>query len=140
MGKIDFRKLINEAKESEAYLVEKASMSFLVKVWKLMREKEITQKQLAERAGLKESYISRIFSRKGNLTLATMVKLAKCLSADIEVGVEATKTASKKLDYIFEKQAPTSEEKVIYTNIHHLNTSHWKTSEDEGYERISPAA
>jgi len=89
MGKVDFKKLIKDARESDAYLLEKASMSFLVDIWRIMKEKKITQKQLAEKAGLKESYISRIFSRKGNLTLATMVKLAKCLDTNIKVEVEA---------------------------------------------------
>jgi len=140
MGKVDFKKLVKDARDSEAYLVEKASMSFLVDIWRLMKEKEITQKQLAEKAGLKESYISRIFARKGNLTLATMVKLAKSLDTHIKIEVEARKSAQESLDFIFKKPTPTPEAKVVYTNIHHVNTSHWKTTEDESHERINSAA
>ncbi len=140
MGKVDFRKIIKDARESEAYLVEKASMSFLVDIWRLMKEKKITQKQLAEKAGLKESYISRIFARKGNLTLATMVKLAKCLNTKVKVGVQTTRSSQEGFDFIFKKTSPTPEAKVVYTNTHHLNPSHWKTTEDEINERINSAA
>jgi transcriptional regulator with XRE-family HTH domain len=144
MGKVDFTKLLKRSRESEAYLVEKASMAFLKDVWHTMKAKNITQKELADKAGLKESYISRVFSRKGNLTIATMVKLAKCLEKKVSLGLEQPQRETLGIDSLLSKPTPSQEAKVIYTNIHHLHNaptqSQWETSEDINHERIDSAA
>jgi transcriptional regulator with XRE-family HTH domain len=133
MGKVDFRKIVKDARESETYLVEKASMSFLADIWRIMKEKKITQKQLAEKAGLKESYISRIFARKGNLTLATMVKLSKHLDTSVKIGVEAEDKSNQQHDIPLKKESHSVD--PIITNIHHVNTR-WHISEGGSNEGI----
>lgn len=138
MGKIDFKKLIKDTRENEAYLVEKASMAFLVAIWQLMKEKGITQKQLAEKAGLKESYISRIFARKGNLTLATMVKLSKCLNTNLQIGVEGNKEKKQFEDILLKRSKPSIN--PIITNIHHVDPQQWHITEGSSNEGIYPAA
>ncbi len=140
MAKVDFAKLISDARDSDAYLLEKASMSFLTNLWRLMKQEKVTQKQLAEKTGLKESYISRIFARKGNLTLATMVKLAKCFEADVMINVEPRQAAAQMFDYFCGEKEITQEARVVFTNIHHVDTSRWQTSGGSNDERIDLTA
>ncbi len=39
------------------------------------KEANLTQEQLAERAGTKKSYISKLENGKGNITLATLIRI-----------------------------------------------------------------
>ena len=46
---------------------------------------KLTQKQLAERAGLKPSYVNRVLNNPSNLTIETVVKLAEALEMDVKM-------------------------------------------------------
>lgn len=51
----------------------------------LKNDKKITQKMLAEKTGLKESYISRVMAGNSNLTLSTITKIEAFLNKDLVV-------------------------------------------------------
>jgi DNA-binding XRE family transcriptional regulator len=55
---------------------EKAQMFIISEMLKEARkEAKITQEELAEKTGTKKSYISRIENGKGNIQLATLIRL-----------------------------------------------------------------
>lgn len=114
MSKVDFTSLIEEAEKSHEYKVEKLSMSFLIPIWKLMDEQNITQRELSQKTGLKESYISKIFTRKGNLTLSTIAKLFDALNGEVQIKVkqkENEETLKKAKADIIEMFTPKSSTK-----------------------------
>ena len=50
-----------------------------------MNFKKITQKELAQKINLKESYLSRILTRDCNPTLNTIRKIAEALDLEIKI-------------------------------------------------------
>ena len=55
---------------------EKAQMFIVSEMLKIARkEAKMTQEQLAEKAGTKKSYISKIENAKGNIQLSTLIRI-----------------------------------------------------------------
>lgn len=62
--------------ESRNTYEEKAQMFIVSEMLKeARREANLTQEQLAERAGTKKSYISKIENAKGNIQLSTLIRI-----------------------------------------------------------------
>ena len=62
--------------ESRNAYEEKSQMFIISEMLKeARREANITQEQLAERAGTKKSYISKIENGKGNIQLNTLIRI-----------------------------------------------------------------
>lgn len=99
--------LVNETRQTEAYKEESFQSDLIIAFIKAMRENNMPQNELAKRIGVKESYLSRIFSRQSNLTLKTIRKLAEAL--DMEIIVEPKKSKLKMCQgYFLPKQENSS--------------------------------
>ncbi len=62
--------------ESRNEYEEKAQMFIISEMLKEARkESKMTQEQLAEKAGTKKSYISKIENAKGNIQLSTLIRI-----------------------------------------------------------------
>lgn len=62
--------------ESRNEYEEKAQMFIVSEMLKEARkEAKLTQEQLAEKAGTKKSYISKIENAKGNIQLSTLIRI-----------------------------------------------------------------
>ena len=62
--------------ESRNEFEEKAQMFIVSEMLKEARkEAKLTQQQLAEKAGTKKSYISKIENAKGNIQLSTLIRI-----------------------------------------------------------------
>ena len=62
--------------ESRNAYEEKAQMFIIREMLKeARREAKLTQEQLAEKAGTKKSYISKIENAKGNIQLSTLIRI-----------------------------------------------------------------
>ena len=62
--------------ESRNTFEEKAQMFIISEMLKeARREANLTQEQLAEKAGTKKSYISKIENAKGNIQLSTLIRI-----------------------------------------------------------------
>ena len=62
--------------ESRNEYEERAQMFIVSEMLKQARkESKMTQEQLAEKAGTKKSYISRIENAKGNIQLSTLIRI-----------------------------------------------------------------
>ena len=62
--------------ESRNNFEEKAQMFIVSEMLKEARsEANLTQEQLAEKAGTKKSYISKIENAKGNIQLSTLIRI-----------------------------------------------------------------
>ncbi len=62
--------------ESRNEYEEKAQMFIVSEMLKEARkESKMTQEQLAEKAGTKKSYISKIENAKGNIQLSTLIRI-----------------------------------------------------------------
>lgn len=78
---VDWLKVAEELEENKAWLERSAKIAFAV--LSLLREKQMTKQELAERMGVKAQYVSRIVKGTENLTLETISKLEIALGASL---------------------------------------------------------
>lgn len=92
----DFSELFREAEQHEDYRVAGAILEFTESVVKEMERQGMTRTELAQRLGATPAYVTKILRGKVNFTLATMVRLARALDAEVHVQLTAPLQAVKK--------------------------------------------
>jgi len=96
-----FKKIFEEAQQHPAYWMEDLRLQFLEGISAIMESQGITQKELADRMGVSEAYISRVFNDnvEKNFTLNTLVELSKAVNAEVKIIVTPKKTKGSDLLY-----------------------------------------
>ncbi len=82
-----FADLWAAAENDDAYWTEKNILDFTTKLYQLMKHRKVTKKELAQRLGTSQAYITKIFRGNANFTLASMTKLVLALDGKIDVQV-----------------------------------------------------
>jgi transcriptional regulator with XRE-family HTH domain len=83
-----FGELIEEAKKRDAYGAAAITLEFTEGLFDLMQSNSISPKELAKRVGTSEAYVTKVLRGDINLTIGSMVKLAKAAGGTIRVQVE----------------------------------------------------
>jgi transcriptional regulator with XRE-family HTH domain len=88
-------KSIERSKETDTYWVEKAKFDFAVELDRVRKVADIKSKKLAEKLGTSAAYISRVFRGDTNLTIESMVKLARATGANVEIRIVTYNVANQ---------------------------------------------
>ena len=91
-----FPELFKEAEQHEDYWVAGAILEFTEDVVREMERQGITRTELAQRLGATPAYVTKILRGKVNFTLATMVRLARALDAELQVQLAGPTLATAK--------------------------------------------
>lgn len=86
---------INESKKTDGYWVEKAKLDFALELDKFRKVSGLSGRTLAEKLGTSAAYISRVFRGDTNLTIESMVKLARATGAKVEIKLTPELTVAK---------------------------------------------
>ena len=86
-GHQSFADLWTEVENDDAFWTEKNILDFTSKLFQLMEHRNISKKELAERLGTSQAYITKIFRGNANFTLASMTKLVRSLDAKLEIQI-----------------------------------------------------
>lgn len=65
--------------------VRDAAFDAIYRLWMKRREQGLSQKELAERLGRDQAWVSRALAGPGNWTLRTLGEMAECLDAFVEI-------------------------------------------------------
>lgn len=90
-----FSDLIRDAKSRDDYWIEDATLQFILKLQKLMEARGMSRTDLANRLQVSQPYITRVLKGRDNLTVATMVKLARAVGANLQISLDETETEHK---------------------------------------------
>lgn len=86
-------------RENKEWLRKSAKIALCVK--RVLRVKDITQRELASRMGVSPQYVGRILKGQENLTLAVIAKIEKALQLTIiNIGIEEPVKAGVSEDVI----------------------------------------
>lgn len=77
--------MLAKVRKTDTYKNESLFCNIVISFTDRMKFKKITQKELAQKTDLKESYISRILTRDCNPTLNTIRKIAEVLDLEIKI-------------------------------------------------------
>lgn len=84
-SKRSFRELFEGARQHEDYWTEGIVLEFTEEISRLMKERNISSKVLAERIGRSPAYVTKVLRGNANLTIGTMVMLARALEAEVRL-------------------------------------------------------
>jgi ribosome-binding protein aMBF1 (putative translation factor) len=96
MNPNSFSELFQQAEQHEDYWVAGAIIELTEGVVREMERQSISRTELARRLGATPAYVTKILRGKVNFTLATMVRLARALDAELHVQLnERARTAKR---------------------------------------------
>lgn len=76
--------LLEEFKKEPSFVLEGLLYDLACELKKIMEEKGVTKKELAERLGVSPAYITKIFSGY-NISLKTVARILAALEADVKL-------------------------------------------------------
>lgn len=89
-----YESAFKEAMTSPDYWLEDVQVSFLDSVLQAMEEKRVTRKELAERLGKSQAYVSRTLNSGAmNFTVKTMVNISLALGMKLVLQMEDIETS-----------------------------------------------
>jgi len=82
-----YRERVRNIENTPEFLLEKVKLTFAEELCRLLDERGVSRRQLAERLGTSRAYVTRILRTDYNLTAETMVKVARALDARVELAL-----------------------------------------------------
>ena len=87
MKHLGFKDMWEEVEKHPDYWAELAMLSFSEDVLEAMQAKSVTRAELARRLGTSPGHVTRLLSGSGNLTLATMTRMAFALGLELHTSL-----------------------------------------------------
>jgi transcriptional regulator with XRE-family HTH domain len=75
---MSFADTFQDAMQHDEFWTDYAILEFTTKLSQTIKQKGITKAELARRMETSQAYITKLFRGEANLTIASMVKLARC--------------------------------------------------------------
>jgi len=120
MGKSFFRELVDKISPlTKKYVQRQVDISD--RIYQLLKENNMTQKDLAVKMDKKESFVSRILCGDGNPTLKTLVEFEVALGADV-IKIPLLESPA------FDEKREVSRSQTLKSQGLYL----WKKNDDEG--------
>lgn len=87
-----FEEQLDKFKDDVEFLTEKVILDFTEQVVACMEKRGINRAELAKRLGVSKAFITKLLNGNPNLTIKTMVSLAKTLDCDLNIGLNISPT------------------------------------------------
>lgn len=77
----------DDSKGSDGFWVERAKLAFAISLEKRRRAASMTYAAVAKKIGTSAAYVTKVFRGDTNVTIETMVKLARATGGELEINV-----------------------------------------------------
>lgn len=84
-----FKEKLDRFKDDVDFLTEKAILGFTEQVVSYMEKNNINRAELAKRLNVSKAFVTKLLNGNPNLTIKTMVSLAKTLDCDLRLELRA---------------------------------------------------
>ncbi|MDL1965776.1 MAG: helix-turn-helix transcriptional regulator [Candidatus Desulfofervidus auxilii] len=108
------KSFLKEIKKTDSYIAEQTKLDFVIQIYKLMKEFNITQKELARKLNVSEAYVSKILRGDINFTIETMVKLTRALNSNLHIKVVPAYQDVRWFSVIKNKEIQKTKEKSYF--------------------------
>jgi len=85
MTKKSFGQLYAKLESTPAYQAEKLAVAFLAELSTFMQNHDLSNAELARRAGVSPAYITKVFRGPSNLSIETLTKLADAVGCKVHL-------------------------------------------------------
>lgn len=80
-----FNDMLDKYKDDIDFLTEEAIIEFNEKIVKRLKELNLSRTELANKLGVSKAFITKLLNGNPNLTIKTMVNIAKALDCNLEL-------------------------------------------------------
>jgi len=87
---------VQKAAKSDDYWIEKVKFDFALDLDKRRRSLGMTSAQFARQLGTSPAYVAKVFRGDANLTIESMVKLARAAGANVSITISDTGANARK--------------------------------------------
>lgn len=94
---------LEAARKTDSYWVEKAKLDFSISLDSQREFTKISYADIAKRLGSSPAYISKVFRGESNLTIESMVKLARSAGGQVEIRIVDNSAAVSRWDFTLYK-------------------------------------
>ena len=109
MNAKSFDDLYQQAEAHDDYWIAGAVHELTEAVFERMEQEGVTRSELARRLGTSPAYITKLLRGQGNFTIATMVRLARALGAELRIELApATSSGGKSASNVEPERRKTS--------------------------------
>lgn len=91
----NFDDLYREAENHDEYWLAGVVQAFTEEIFGLMAQQGVTRSELARRLGTSPAYVTKILRGNTNFTLASMIRVARALGADLCVQLKTATSESQ---------------------------------------------
>lgn len=84
-----YKDFLRKAKESPTYWADLFTLELTEDIWKIMKNKRVSQKRLSSLLGTSEAYVSRILNGDENLSIKSITKLSLALGCVPHIHIAA---------------------------------------------------
>jgi transcriptional regulator with XRE-family HTH domain len=101
---------VSEAKKCDSYWVEATKLQFALALEQRRKVANVTYKTIAKVLGTSAAYVSKVFRGDTNMTIETMVKLARATGGQLVIRIADSDEEASYLDFTssaFKWGAPT---------------------------------
>ena len=96
----NFAQVVEKARKHDEYWLAGVMIEFTEMVCKFMEEQKMTRTDLAKKLDVSSAYITKLLRGNANVTLKTMVRLAKVFNKEIKIEFQNIEMASNKLSIL----------------------------------------
>jgi transcriptional regulator with XRE-family HTH domain len=89
---------LDEARKTDSYWIEKAKLDFSISLDSQRDYAKITYAEVAKRIASSPAYISKVFRGESNLTIESMVKLARATGGQLDIRIVDNEAAVSRWD------------------------------------------
>ncbi len=90
---------LDEDKKTDGYWVEKAKLDFSMSLERQLRQAKMNYAALAKKIGTSAVYITKIFRGDSNVTIESMVKLARATGGELDIQIVDRTAATYQWDW-----------------------------------------
>lgn len=94
---MSFADTFQDAMQQDQFWTDYAMLEFTTKLSQAMKLKGISKAELARRMETSQAYITKVFRGDANLTIASMVKLARCAGMEFHPDLKDKVTPQAKV-------------------------------------------
>lgn len=97
MPTVTFKDIVERARQHEAYWVEAALYHFTETIYGLMESGGMSRTVLAQKLGVSPAYITKLLRGDANVTIKTMVRLARVFGREVQIALPQQKEGQGKV-------------------------------------------
>lgn len=125
--------ILKRIRSSDQYFVQKAKLNFALEIKRVMERLCVKNSEMADRLNVSRPMVTKLLRGDANLTIETMVKLARKLDGELHIAIVRNGCAAQLFE-IVKAAGPALSNRAAAERVTHAGAvNSWKVAANESY-------